>query len=890
MRLTGGARIGPYEIQALLGAGGMGEVYRAFDTRLGRTVAVKVLGPEAGAHRKGRLRFEQEARVISSLGHPHICALFDVGEHDGSTCLVMEYLEGETLASRLLRGALPLDQTLRYAAEIADALDHAHHHGVVHRDLKPSNVMLTRQGAKLLDFGVAQARSSVIENGTTAGALTETITVEGALVGTLAYMAPEQLHGLATDARTDIFAFGAVLFEMVTGRRPFESSSRASTIAAILEHTPRAPSSLQPAVPPLLDSMVLRCLAKDPRERWQTASDLRQSLLWIANGASTSTGASTGRPRAARPRSLRIAGVAAAAAVAAAAIVAGVMYWRAPIAGSAIRFVVTPSEGTSFTQSSAFMAVSPDGRSLAFVGSSVGGRLGLWVRSLDSLVAREIAAEGVQPFWSPDSRFVGFNSRGKLTKVAVDGGVPQPLADAYAQTASWNDEGVILFKATLRGGVTRTNATGESPVLVTTPDTTRGETNHSWPYFLPDGRHFLFLATSTQPEHDGVVYAASLDASERIVVSRSDSNAAYVSPGYLVYMLGNTLVAQPFDADRLRATGDPVPIADEVERNPDSRRGAFSVSQNGVLAYRPIGNTELAWFDRTGQKLQKIGTPGRYANPALSPDDRSVAVARVDPDTGTNDVWLLDLPTGAETRVTFDAASDDMPVWSRDGRELAFRSNRGQTFAFYRKMVGSSTPETQLLKPTGLGPSLTPFGWSPDGRYFTYTAAPDPVRGRHSEIWLQPMLGDRAPLPYRGSAFNVLQAQVSPDGRWLAYASNESSRYDVYVRPFPDGDGKWQISTDGGIEPMWRSDGKELFFLAANQDLMAVSIKSGTIAQAERPVRLFRTELSSGSVISTYTRNQYVVSSDRQRILINQGAAPPSPITVVVNWTTALAR
>jgi dipeptidyl aminopeptidase/acylaminoacyl peptidase len=468
--------------------------------------------------------------------------------------------------------------------------------------------------------------------------------------------------------------------------------------------------------------------------------------------------------------------------------------------------------------------------------------------------------------------------------------VPQPLADAGQQTASWNDEGVILFKASLQGGVARTTATGESPTLVTTLDATRHETNHSWPYFLPDGRHFLFLALSTRPEHDSVVYAASLDSSELMAIARSDSNVAYVPPGYLVYMLGNTLVAQPFDADRLRVTGDPVPIADEVERNPDSRRGAFSVSQNGVLAYRPIGNTELAWFDRTGQKLQTIGAPGRYANPALSPDGRRVAVARMDPDTGTNDVWLLESAPGAETRVTFDAASDDMPVWSRDGRELAFRSNRGQTFAFYRKTVGASTLETLWLKPAGLGPSLTPFGWTPDARYFTYTAARDPTPGRRSEIWLQPMFGDGAPRSYLDTSFNVLQAQVSPDGRWLAYASNESGRNEVYVRPFPDGDDKWQVSTGGGIEPEWRSDGKELFFLAANQDLMALAIKSGTIADAVRPARLFRTELSSGSVISAYTRNQYVVTSDGQRFLINQGAAPPPPITVVVNWTAALAQ
>jgi serine/threonine protein kinase len=894
MRITDGARIGPYEIQALLGAGGVGEVYRALDTRLGRTVAIKVLSARLIEHPKSRLRFEQEARAVSSLNHPHICSLFDIGDEGGTRFLVMEYLEGETLACRLMRGPLPPGQVLRYANEIADALDHAHRHGVVHRDLKPSNIMLTRVGAKLLDFGLAKSQAPTMATGPTEPArATQTLTTEGTILGTLNYMAPEQLNGAETDARTDIFAFGAVVYEMLTGRRAFEGQSQASIIAAILERTPAAPSIIQPVAPSLLDSIVMRCLAKDPDERWQTANDLRQALNWVAEGASQAAGIPTAAraPRTARrPRVARIAiAVVGLTAALTTAVLVVTSFRQEPSEVHAIRFVLSPPENASFTQSSAFMAVSPDGHSVSFVASSPGGKVSLWIRSLDSLAARELVGGGVQPFWSPDSRFIAFDANGKLKKIDVGGALPQTLADAQSQTGAWSRDGVILFKHANSSGLYRVSAAGGPATAATIPDPSLGETAHNWPQYLPDGRHFLYLANSTKPEHDDVVYAASLDSSERVRLFRSDSHVSYAPPGFLIYMLGNTLLAQPFDASRLRVAGEPIPIADHVERNPGSRRGAFSVSHNGVLAYRSIGDTELVWFDRTGSRLEKTGPSSGYGNPALSPDDRQLAVARVDPETGTTDIWLFDLARAVASRFTSDPSSDDMPLWSADGRQILFRSARDGKVVFYQKASNGTGPEEMVF--TGIGPSTTPLAWSPDGRVLVYANDARADNGRSGDLWLMP-LAVRKPFPYLQTPFKEMQANISPDSRWMAYVSNESGSNEVYVRPFPSGEGKWQISNDGGSEPTWRADGKELFYLAANQDLMAVSIKRGVTFGAGAPIRLFGTAMSTGLINTTYTRNQYAVTSDGQRFLINQTptAGPRLPITVVVNWTAALKQ
>jgi serine/threonine protein kinase/Tol biopolymer transport system component len=897
MTLKSGARIGPYEIQSTLGEGGMGEVYRARDTRVSRIVAIKVLGARVDSRPHAQQRFAQEARALSGLNHPHICAFCDIGEENGVQFLVMEYLEGETLASRLRRGGrLPIDQALRHAIAIADALDHAHRRGLVHRDLKPSNIMLTRSGAKLLDFGLAKpgAPGPIIGHAHEAPQSTQTLTAEGAILGTLSYMAPEQLHGADTDVRTDIFAFGAVVYEMLTGRPAFEGVSQASVIAAILERNPEPLSSGQPIAPPLLESIVMRCLAKTPDERWQTASDLGQALRWIAEGASQVTGISPGvRVRPFASRLAWMTGLFAVIAAVTTIILVFTVFRRESPNVHAIRFVVSAPENATFTPSSAFMAVSPDGHALAFVASSPDGKIGLWIRSLDSLVAHQLATiAGGQPFWSPNGRFLGFFADGKLKKIDLAGGVPQTLADSQEPRGAWNRDDVILFKPHSDGGLYRILASGGPATLVTSPDRSLGETAHDWPQFLPDGRHFLYLARSTQPEHDSVAYAASLDSKDRIRLFRTDSQVVYAPPGLLVHMLGNTLVAQPFDASTLRVTGEPIPIAEQVERNParGSRRGAFSVSQTGVLAYRPTRDTELVWFDRRGRRLEKIAPSGHYSNPALSPDQRRVAVARVDPETGIRNIWLIELARSVVSRFTVNASAEDMPLWSEDGSRILFKSYRGAGWDFYQKASSGTGAEETVL--TGLELTATPLAWSQGGRFLVYSAHSDPNFPLRPNLWLLPWLGDRKPFPYLQTRFDEPQGQPSPDGRWMAYVSDESGSNEVYVRPFPSGEGKWQISVKGGLEPSWRGDGKELFYLGANQDLMAVAVKASPALEAGEPTRLFETAMSSGFINLAYTRSQYVVAADGQRFLINQGAGPvpTSPVTVVVNWTAALNK
>ena len=894
MAFLSGARFGPYEVLAPLGQGGMGEVYRAIDTRLDRTVAIKMLAPEVADSPVRRQRFEREARAVSSLNHPNICSLYDVGEQNGAPFLVMEYVDGETLAHRLVRGALSIDQVLRYSVGIAGGLDHAHRHGIIHRDLKPANIMLTRAGVKLLDFGVARlGKAEPIAGGLPGAAQPlQTITEEGTVVGTLQYMAPEQLEARDTDARIDIFAFGAVVYEMATGQQAFDGPSRASVIAAILDHDPAPLSGVRRETPPLLDQIVTRCLAKNPDDRWQTASDLKQALMWITD-QSAQIG---GLPTLSRPARHMHRGWVAAAALAVLASLTAIALAtmasrRVSTDAASFRFIVPPPRNANFSQSSAFMAVSPDGRSLAFIASSGEGNDTLWVRSLDTLNARQLAGTdgAARPFWSPDSRFLAFSGIGAdtLKKIDVVNGFSQTVAGARAAPGTWNDDGVILFPGGLEQGglLYRISASGGSPAPATSSDRARAETNHIWPQFLPDGRHFIFLARSAQPEHDGVVYVGSLDSTDRVRVVSADSHAVYAPQGYVLFMRENTLVAQAFDPTTLRLTGEPVPLAEQVERTPGSRRGAFSISRTGVLAYRPIGETRLAWYDRGGKLLQSIGPPGQYSNPALSPDEQRIAVGRLDFETGASDIWVIDLASGGlASRFTFDAAPEEMPLWSPDGSRIIFKFKTG----FYQK-VSTGTGNSELLL-SNVGSFGNPLDWSHGGRSLLYqTLDRDPKATL--DLWMLPLVGDRKPVAGLRTEFQEGQAHPSPDGRWMAYVSNESGKNEVYVRAFPFDGSKRQVSTQGGLEPMWRGDGKELFYLAPDRRLMSVVVKSGSRFEASLPTLLFETRMSV-AFSPSYTRNQYVVSADGQRFLINQPPAgvPSSPITVVVNWQAALKR
>jgi Tol biopolymer transport system component len=780
--------------------------------------------------------------------------------------------------------------------------------------LKPTNIVLTEAGAKLLDFGLAKwsEREPVLWGPGAAGDLPETqsLTSEGTILGTLQYMSPEQVEGKDADARADLFSFGAIAYEMVTGRRAFTGGSHAGLIAAILTSEPVPMTTLEPLVSPALERIVKKCLAKNPDVRWQSARDLLDGLKWAAESTSLGVVPMDSARRLGDIRTTRRVRVAwlAAAVVAMIAAVTALAVVNAPWARvstnqQTVRFVVSPPDGTTFDESSAFIAVSPDGRSLAFTATSSSTEGVLWVRSLESPAARQIlGTDGArQPFWSPDSRFIGFlPAAGQgLMKIGSQGGLAQTLVDAAgAYTATWNGEGTVVFMLAPNrgGGLYQIPASGGAAVPVTTLDQTRGETHHAWPQFLPDGRHFLYTAHSRQTEQDGVVYVGSLGSGERVQLVKADSRAEYASPGFLLYVRGSaavsnqirggTLVAQPFDAANLRVTGDPVRIAGRIDLTYDFGRGAFSLSQTGVLAYRPVTVAQLEWHDRRGTRLQSIGAA---ANPAFSPDGKRLAVARVDPDTGASNIWLMDVAGGSAAQFTFGTVLDDMPLWSPDGSRIVFRSDRGQGTAMYQK-ASSGGAEEMLLTPEGGSPesSLQPLAWSGDGLSLVYGKSSPTT---NLDLWILPLSGDRRPVPLFQEEFSEWEGQTSPDGRWIAYVSTETGQSEVYVRPFPSGGGKWKISAAGGTQPAWRRDGKEVFYLAQDGKLMAVDVRAGSTFDHGRPSALFQTRMSPLLNRPGSRRNQYVVTADGQRFLIHQppeGRPSSLPITVVVNWAAAL--
>jgi serine/threonine protein kinase len=884
-----GTRLGPYEVRAAIGAGGMGEVYKARDTRLDRIVAIKVLPAHLADKPELRERFEREARTIASLNHPHICTLHDVGHQDGSDFLVMEYLEGETLATRLVKGPLPLDQVLRYAVEISDALDKAHRHGITHRDLKPSNVMLTKSGAKLLDFGLAKLKQGAAQappRESQAPTLSHNPTVEGTLLGTIQYMAPEQVEGKVDeiDGRTDIFAFGALVYEMATGKRAFEGKTQASLIAKILEHDPPPISSIQPVTPPTLDRLTRICLAKQPDDRWQTMGDIAKQLQWMAEAG---THPNVTPPIVARKKRREM--IAWTVAIIAFSAAAAVLYLReAPAAMPETRTeIVTPS-----TNDLVSFALSPDGRRIVFVATDDGSSK-LWVRQLDGTRAQPlVGTEGASyPFWSPDSRSVAFFAEGKLKRTEITGGTPQTLSAAENRGGTWNSEGTILL-GSVSGPLFRIPASGGEPAPATKLEK---QVAHRFPYFLPDGRRFLFYAQGA-PEASGI-YLGSLDSAEIKRVATSEAAGVYARNGWLLFLRSGTLLSQQLDLQRGVLTGDPIKIADSVTFDALTAP-AMSVSGTGLMAYRAGGfvRHQLIWYDRTGKMLGILGAPDAtiMSAPSLSPDGRSAAVYRTV--EGNTDIWLLDVARAI--RFSFDPSIERYPIWSPDGRRIVFDSTRMGHRDLYIKSSNGAGSEELLLQSDQ---DKVVSDWSRDGRFLLYHSV-DPKTSY--DIWVLPLEGNPStgikagkPFVYLKTNADERRAHFSPDGRWVAYRSNESGRYQIYVRPFngspsaatsPAGaDGQWQVSTAGGIEPRWAPNGKELYYIASDAKLMGVPIAAN--GEPGAPKALFQTRIYGGGT-DMNLGTQYDISADGRFLVNTLFEEATAPITLVQAWNPGVKR
>jgi len=881
--LSRGDRLGPYHIVAPIGAGGFGEVYEARDTRLDRTVAIKVL-PSTAPELKAR--FEREAKAIAALQHPHICTLHDIGHVDTVDYLVMEFLDGETLADRIAHGPLAIDDAVKTGVEVASALDAAHRAGIVHRDLKPANIMLTRSGVKLLDFGIAKLKGTAPsrdELPTVATMTAVPITSQGAVVGTLHYMSPEQIEGREVDARTDVWSLGLVLYEMLSGVRTFSGTSSASIAAAILGTTPPPLSTLQPNTPRSLDRLIASCLAKDRDARFHSAHDVALLLRSIADERHD-VDSTTRVPRWLKPL------LAAVAVVGVLALIAVLVLRPAnTVASAPVSFLVHSPENATFLPAPMFLTVSPDGRNLAFVGADAGGIRRIWVRDINSPQLRVLPStdDADQPFWSADGREVAFLDAkdSKLKRIDINGGPPRVICDVPGgqtlQGGTWNERGVVLF-GTIGGGnpIFTVAASGGTPAPATTLNRATGEVAHLWPHFLPDGEHFLFLAQNARSDQSHIS-VGRIGETQTTPVVDALSNVAY-SDGYLLFARDQRLLAQPFDADRLRTTGEPVMIAEKLGPPPGNGRSAFAASRNGVLAYRQTGSdlysAVLTWFDRSGRKLGTVGPPNAYRSTVLSPDGTRVA-AQVGWTVGS-DVWIAEVSRGLFTRLTSSPANDESPVWSPDSARVAFASNRdGNIFNVYDIAADGSSPERPVFASDR---NKRPLQWSADGKWMLLDSnglTALSLDDQHRTI----ALGDRESI----AAFG----QLAADNEWVAFTSRDSGRLEIYVQRFLSPSRTWQVSTAGGSRPHWRADGRELFYLGLDNKIYAVPVTLGTTPTFGSPVPLFQVQLTS--TLQGATQFDGInVTPDGQRFLVTLQTenTADNPVTVKVNWTAGLAR
>ena len=879
MQITTGTRLGPYEIVSPLGAGGMGEVWRARDTRLDRSVAVKILPSSLAYNAQLRLRFEREARAISQLNHPHICTVHDVGKEDGVDYLVMELLEGESLAERLTRGPLPLHEVVRYGVQIAEALDRAHRGGIVHRDLKPGNVMITKSGAKLLDFGLARAAGNAAAHPDTP---TEhlPLTAEGTIVGTFQYMAPEQLAGEDADHRTDIFALGAVLYEMLTGTRAFQGKNRTSLIAAIVGGEPPRVSTIQPLTPPALEHLIARCLAKDPEDRWQSAHDIAEELKWIGEAGSQ---AGVAAPVTARRRNReRILGASAAILM----LVAGALGWalwkeRAKPVRSQRSFFVPPADGTlQFAEfAAASVTLSPNGRYLTYTVDITGGPLELWLFDRETGDTRRIA-QGNSPFWSPDSRSIAFWGDGKLRRLDIAGGPAVAIADGgNGRGGSWNADGTIVYEPDWREPLHRVSASGggkSSPV--TKLDAGQGETTHRWPWFLPDGRHFLYLAGSHKTAADSdvnAIYIGSLDSPDRKLLLRARSNAIYAN-GHVLFVRENYLLAQPFDPKKLELTGDPVRVAQNVTNVPGFFRAVFSAAEDGTLAFA-TGPSEpkrsLKWYSADGKEISTIPVDVRLERSIrLSPDGKQAAVTVGDP----TDIWIVDLERGTPSRFTTAVMQENSPVWSPDGSRIAYGADTAGFARIVEKPADGLTGERVVFEKPQT--HLSPNDWSADGRFLLADSSNPKLPAGGDDVWLVPMNASGPPRPLIQTEFDDWNAQFSPDGRWVTWLSDESGRDELYASPFP-GRGKRQLTGIGVAGYVWLRNGREIRLATTQGGHFRIKVEGSSFGIAE----------DAGKLPPGLVNLDFNADGSRILAIMDDPSFKPSPITLVTNWTKALA-
>ena len=910
MALTSGTRLGPYEIQSPLGAGGMGEVYRARDTRLDRTVAVKVLASHLSSSPELKQRMEREARAISSLNHPNICTLHDIGSQDGTNYLVMEYVEGETLDERLQRGPLPLKQVVEYGMQICDALEKAHRAGIVHRDLKPGNVMLTASSAKLLDFGLAKPALMSVQANSEKGNLTpstptmnlsmltakpEALTRQGMVIGTFQYMAPELLQGLEADPRSDIFAFGCVLYEMVTGRRAFEGKTQLSVMSAILEKDPQPISDMQPTSPAFLDYTVRTCLEKNPEDRFQTAHDVKLQLGWIAKSATQSG------PPALASKSHTKLGLTAIAVLALGVIALAAALVTAGPQRRVLRTNLLPPEGTIFETlyRNGAPSLSPDGTHVAFIAQK-GGKNVLWLRSLDHLESTPVEGtdDAYYPFWSADGMAVAFFRQGKLWRTDLNAGAPTPICDApEARGGSWSRGDIIIFTPSFGGPIFQVPAAGGTPQPVTKVPVASAYLSDRWPSFLPDGKHFLFLHSPFGTAGDkNEVHLGALDGTDKVVLEGRFYAARYVA-GRLLAVRDGSLMAWKFDISTGKVSGDPVRVVDKIETDSITALPVFSISEQGTLLYQSatgeVGNDRHFWMDEKGKQISQLSDPSVYGPTRISPDGSRIAMDVIG-QVGLSPLWIWDLNGGTRTQISASNQFADTPVWSADGRTIFFDIFGAEVRdELHVVPVDGSQPERTLIKSDR---DLMPTDVTNDGKWLLYEEAVAAPRDNHQSIGFSSLLADADlkafPLTPDGKAFTVLEhvsngsnARLKPGANdWIAYQSNLSGRPQVYLTRFPDPAAKYQVSKDGGAQPVWSRDGKTLYYLDAFQKLTAVDVDvAGDSLHMGSPRTLFQT-----GIRHSIPTDGYDVSRDGRFLVLNSITESTAPVVLVTNWDMEL--